>query len=164
MQSIGAGALAVYSACRALPDAAAGASAMKILLAIDESPFSEAATRAVIAQWKPQETEVEVLHVVETVYTAVYIPPLEDQIAHARELTEKAAQALRAAGFQAHTTTGAGDPRAVILQAAEEWKPDLIVMGSHGRKGVNRFLMGSVSEAVAQHAKCSVEVVRPPLS
>ena len=53
-----------------------------------------------------------------------------------------------------------GDAKSRILDVAEEWHADLIVLGSHGRKGVNRFLMGSVSEAVARHACCSVEIVR----
>jgi nucleotide-binding universal stress UspA family protein len=43
---------------------------------------------------------------------------------------------------------------------ADLWGADLIVVGSHGRRGVDRYLMGSVSEAVALHAHCSVEVVR----
>jgi len=51
-------------------------------------------------------------------------------------------------------------PAGAILAAAEEWKVDLIVMGSHGRRGFDRLILGSVSESVALHAKCSVEVVR----
>ena len=51
-------------------------------------------------------------------------------------------------------------PKQIILEEAEEWGADLIILGSHGLRGVNRFLMGSTSEAVATHAKCSVEVVR----
>jgi len=53
-----------------------------------------------------------------------------------------------------------GDPRAVILDAARAWPADLIVLGSHGRRGLDRFLMGSVAESVAIHAHCSVEVIR----
>jgi nucleotide-binding universal stress UspA family protein len=51
--------------------------------------------------------------------------------------------------------------REIIFQEAAEWGADLIVAGSHGRRGANRFLLGSVSEAVAFHAKCSVEIIRP---
>jgi nucleotide-binding universal stress UspA family protein len=47
-----------------------------------------------------------------------------------------------------------------ILDEAEKWKVDVIVLGSHGRSGLDRMVMGSVSEAVALHAKCSVEVIR----
>jgi nucleotide-binding universal stress UspA family protein len=48
----------------------------------------------------------------------------------------------------------------VILDEAEKWKADVIVLGSHGRSGFDRMVMGSVSESVALHARCSVEVIR----
>jgi nucleotide-binding universal stress UspA family protein len=51
-------------------------------------------------------------------------------------------------------------PKTVILEEARQWGADLIVLGSHGRGGMERFLMGSVAETVATHAECSVEVVR----
>jgi nucleotide-binding universal stress UspA family protein len=53
-----------------------------------------------------------------------------------------------------------GEPRAFILDEAKAWGADLIVLGSHGRHGLDRLLMGSVSESVALYAHCSVEVVR----
>jgi nucleotide-binding universal stress UspA family protein len=51
-------------------------------------------------------------------------------------------------------------PKELILEEAHKWGADLIVVGSHGRRGINRFLLGSVSEAVASHAHCSVEIIR----
>ena len=54
------------------------------------------------------------------------------------------------------------DPRAAIVDYAANWKADLIVLGSHGRKGLDRFLIGSVAEFVARHAFCSVQIVRIP--
>jgi len=53
-----------------------------------------------------------------------------------------------------------GSPRSVILEEAERWAADLIVVGSHGYGAWHRFLLGSVSQAIVSHAKCSVEVVR----
>ena len=53
-----------------------------------------------------------------------------------------------------------GPPKLVILEEAEKFGADLIVVGSHGYGFVERFLLGSVSQAVAVHAKCSVEIVR----
>jgi nucleotide-binding universal stress UspA family protein len=57
-----------------------------------------------------------------------------------------------------------GSPRIVILEEAEEWGADLIVVGSHGYRAWERFLLGSVSQSVVSHAKCSVEVVRCPVN
>jgi nucleotide-binding universal stress UspA family protein len=51
-------------------------------------------------------------------------------------------------------------PKELILEEAHKWGADLIVLGSHGRRGISRFLLGSVSEAVASHAHCSVEIIR----
>jgi universal stress protein A len=54
-----------------------------------------------------------------------------------------------------------GKPAAEIVNAAKEWPADVIVIGSHGRAGVTRVLLGSVAEAVMRHAPCPVLVVRP---
>ena len=53
-----------------------------------------------------------------------------------------------------------GDPRSVILQAAKELGADLIVMGTHGRRGVTRALLGSIAEAIVRTAPCPVLTVR----
>jgi nucleotide-binding universal stress UspA family protein len=58
------------------------------------------------------------------------------------------------------TAVEVGNPKFIVLDAAADWKADLIILGSHGRSGLNRFPMGSVSEAVARHATCSVQIVR----
>ena len=141
---------------------------MKVLLAIDDSKYSEAATRALIAQAKPKETEVRVLHVVE-LYTEegeIYISDWKGVIQRRHErgevLLAQAAQALHNAGFQVATALEEGDEKSVIIDFAAKWPADLIIMGSHGRKGFDRFLLGSVSEAVVRHAPCSVEIVRIP--
>jgi nucleotide-binding universal stress UspA family protein len=143
---------------------------MRILLAIDDSNFSEAAIEAVIGQARPHGTEVRVLHVVESPPLLVarelggYEPALENalefQKQHAEAVVAKAAELLRARGLKVTAALEMGDPKSRILDVAEEWRADLIVLGSHGRKGLNRFLMGSVSDAVARHACCSVEIVR----
>ncbi|MBI4469836.1 MAG: universal stress protein, partial [Acidobacteria bacterium] len=53
-----------------------------------------------------------------------------------------------------------GHPKHVIAEEAEKWGADLIIMGSHGYRGLKRLWLGSVSHAVAAHAHCSVEIVR----
>lgn len=146
---------------------------MKILLAIDDSQFSEAATRILATQFRVQDTEVRVLHLIEPIILSVppqmaqgYAPEMseirQDQLKKGQELVAQAAQVLRAAGFKVDAVLKEGDIRAGIVDTAAEWHADLIVLGSHGRKGVERFLLGSVSEAVARHAPCSVEIVRVP--
>jgi nucleotide-binding universal stress UspA family protein len=55
-----------------------------------------------------------------------------------------------------------GNPRSAILDEAESWGADFIILGSHGYTGLKRLLLGSVSQAVASHAKCSVEIIRHP--
>lgn len=94
--------------------------------------------------------------------SAGYYPELESQLPQAHEIVERAAKTLSAAGFRVTTSVTTGDARSVILDAAAEWNADLIVLGSRGRTGLGRFLLGSVSEAVARHAHCSVEIVRIP--
>lgn len=143
---------------------------MRILLAIDDSKFSEAAAETVIEQARPHGTEVRILHVLESPPLLVarelggYEPALQNalefQKLHAEALVAKVAEFLRARGLKVTAALEVGDPKSKILDVAEEWHADLIVLGSHGRKGLNRFLMGSVSDAVARHACCSVEIIR----
>lgn len=140
---------------------------MKILLAIDNSKFSEAAVETVIAHHKLQGLEVRVLHAAEPpiLFTAPemaeYIPPTESA-EEAKTIVAKAAAELRSAGVNATTAVVQGDAKSVILDDAKTYGADLIVVGSRGRKGLDRFMLGSVSDAVLRHAHCSVEVVRLP--
>ncbi len=78
----------------------------------------------------------------------------------AEQLTARTAEALRASGSLAEPVMRAGDPRAVIVDEAQDWGADLIVVGSHGYTGLKRWLIGSVALSVVNHAPCSVEVVR----
>jgi nucleotide-binding universal stress UspA family protein len=140
---------------------------MKIVVAVEDSKFSRAALESLIQQIPPQNTEVRVLHVVELIsitpppqMDADYSPELADELRDARKLTEKAAQTLRDAGFKVETAVTKGDIREKIVDYASEWGADLIIVGSHGRRGIQRFLLGSVAESVARHAPCSVEIVR----
>jgi nucleotide-binding universal stress UspA family protein len=147
---------------------------MKILLAIDGSDCSQAATRAVITQFPRQGAHVRVLNAddwpngLPTSLAFAEGPAAASDVLELREqrhrdgeeLVSRAAQQLHAAGFQTSTAVREGDARHVILDVATEWCPDLIVLGSHGRTGLDRFLLGSVSESIVRHAPCSVEVVR----
>ena len=142
---------------------------MRILLGVDDSKFSGDVLRAVVTQFRTENTEVRVLHVLQPIapappqMAAGYAPELEDQKKPARELVERIANELRSAGFKVETAVEVGDIRESIIDSAAEWRADLIVVGSHGQRGIQRFLLGSVAEFVARHAKCSVEIVRTPM-
>ncbi len=143
---------------------------MKILIGIDDSKFSRDVVRATVTQFRTEHTEVRVLHVLEPIGPAPpqmapgYAPELEDQKKPARELAERTAKELRSAGFKVDTAVAVGDIRERIIDSAAEWGAELIVVASHGQRGIQRFLLGSVAEFVARHAKCSVEIVRTPAS
>jgi nucleotide-binding universal stress UspA family protein len=142
---------------------------MRILMAIDESKSSGDLLRAMVAQFRPKTTEVLVLHVLQPISPAPppqmaesYAPELEDQKRPAHALVDRIANELRSAGFKVEAAVEVGDIREKIIDAAELWRADLIVVGSHGKRGIQRFLLGSVAESVARHAHGSVQIVRAP--
>jgi|SRR5581483_506558 len=146
---------------------------MRVLLAIDGSEHSEAAVDEIARQHLPETSEVRVISVVETPYfsgmgegvdISVYVEMEKSARERARVAVEKAAARLRADedNRQLNVTTKviSGSPKQVIIEEAEAFGADLIVVGSHGHGMFERFLLGSVSQAVALHAPCSVEIVR----
>jgi nucleotide-binding universal stress UspA family protein len=141
---------------------------MKILMGVDDSKYAGDILHAIVTQRRAENTEVLVLHVLQPVgppppqMAPGYAPELEAERETARALVERIAAELRAAGFQAKTLVGVGDIREGIIDTAADWHADLIVLGSHGLRGMQRFLLGGVSEFVVRHAQCSVEIVRTP--
>jgi nucleotide-binding universal stress UspA family protein len=150
---------------------------MKVLLATDGSEYSVAAERAIASRPWPVGTVFKILSVEELVpmpipvevssLAAIYPASLLEEVlttarARAVAATEGARKMLTQAGLTvlAQNSNPSGDPRSFILDTAKAWQADLIVLGSHGRHGLDRFLMGSVAESVAVHAPCSVVVVR----
>ena len=95
----------------------------------------------------------------ETIRSSAKAEPIE-----LREVAEgvlaRAARELEAEGLEVDTHAREGDPAHVIIEAAEELGAELIVVGSRGLTGLERFLMGSVSSKLAQHAPTSLMVVR----
>lgn len=144
---------------------------MKILLAVDGSPCSQAAINEVVSRPWPKGSFLRVV----TAYEPPVPPTLEGwgmpanyseelQSAlrrRAHDIVEAALQELKVnQDYSADGFEVCGPPRLAILEITEQWGADLIVIGSHGYSGLKRFLLGSVSLAVVSHAKCSVEVVR----
>jgi nucleotide-binding universal stress UspA family protein len=144
---------------------------MKILLAIDGSTDSDAAVDEVARLPWPPDCEVKVLTVIEMPILPsidppwpVYLNGVEQAFRERAEATIQAA-VLKLGMGECKTLKAAGEvvigtAKWVILDEAEKWGADLIVLGSRGLGALDRFLLGSVSHAVTQHAKCSVEVVR----
>ncbi len=150
---------------------------MRVLVATDGSTCSAMAVRSVAKLPWPKGTQVRVVTAVQLVApealhlssslapeypTALLKEIWKEAEVQAGEALIEARKMLQAAGLQVsiYQSTPACEPRAVILEEAAKWDANLIVVGSHGRHGMDRLLMGSVSEAVAFHANCSVEVVR----
>jgi len=151
---------------------------VNILLAVDGSAPSEEAVRELASRPWPQPSTVRVLYVepLPMLGAAAYAPPpmtvastsLPVAVLDAeREATERAAaiaakhaEKLKAVGLATEFRQRRGDVGSEIVDEAKEWPADLIVMGSHGRTGLKRLLLGSVAHAVVSRAPCSVEVVR----
>ncbi len=146
---------------------------MKILLATDDSPCSEAAIEEVAARVWPTNTQVRVVSIVETPAPLVAEPHLmasgyfEEAERLCRRQAEEAVKLAagklnggRTSNPLVSTQVLKGSPKRTIVEEAEAWDADLIVVGSHGYRSWERMLLGSVSQAVAAHAKCSVEIVR----
>jgi nucleotide-binding universal stress UspA family protein len=143
---------------------------MKILISVDGSDFSRAAVEnccRIIAE--PDNTAIKIVSVYEIIEPMdISISPefsreLKDS-AH-RKAEEFAAEAAaqikeRFPNIDLITQVSIGTPDKILLEAAEEWQADLIVVGSHGRGFWGRMLLGSVTDALVHHAPCSVLVVR----
>jgi len=144
---------------------------MKVLMGIDDSKFSKNLVCALVSQFRTENAEILALHVLEPVEPVAppemsqgYAPELEDQKKPAFALLERIADELRKAGFSVRTAVEIGDVRETIIDRATAWDANLILIGSHGKRGIRSFLLGSVAESVARHAKCSVEIVRMPVT
>ena len=144
----------------------------KVLIAADNSDYSQAALGWLKKMSWSADAQMKLITV---------LPPLSDSIADEHgarvstmmleqdELKSLAATQLQAMQKELadlvspqniFAEVAEGDPRELILLIASSWAADLIVMGSHGRTGLTKLLLGSVSQAVAQHADCSVAIVR----
>lgn len=148
---------------------------MKILLAVDGSPYSDAAVEEVKKRPWPPHSEVKVITAVEIpMIIGVGLEPwpmnyYEELQKSARETARTIMDnAMRGLSEISDKTLKIsqeiidGPPRQVIVDEAEGWGADLIVMGSRGLGVWNRLMLGSVSSAVVHHAPCSVEIVRTP--
>jgi nucleotide-binding universal stress UspA family protein len=147
-------------------------SPVRIIVGVDGSPGSEGAVRAVAARTWPRNSEVNLMVVDDPLVPLVVgdiIPPLAESIdesnaedqALAQKMLAKSAALMNGTDLKVTTEIRQGDPKRELPQAAEEWGADCIFVGSAGFSNrFERFVLGSISAAVAARAHCSVEVVR----
>jgi nucleotide-binding universal stress UspA family protein len=144
---------------------------MHLILGVDESPCSRVATEFVRRMTWPAGTTATVVDALPYVMAVVpeaylVVEQMEEtrrQQAEAnRGHTGAVAAELTRAGIVARGLAADGDPRTVLVDLAKQEHADLVIVGSHGRTGLARLLLGSVAAHVTTHAPCSVLVVRDP--
>lgn len=139
----------------------------KILLPTDGSKFAENAEKHALFLAEASGAEIIALSVVETSFSIGL--PSDDTIFHINQLlkkeTEKNLEKVEKMKEETHSDVkitlevAEGSPAEVILETIEKEDIDLVVMGSSGKSGFDRFIMGSVAEKVVKAAECSVLVV-----
>ena len=128
----------------------------RILVPIDWAELSNRAFKLAVTLARQHHAELLVLNVV-PLPTMMYGPPPETYLKNLREKLCRSKTCDPQIHIEHHLAEG--DPAAAILQLAREGKCDLIVMGTHGREGLYRFVMGSVAEEVIRKAPCLVLTV-----
>lgn len=149
-----------------------GEKRMKILVATDGSRYSKAAVDEVANRLFPVNTKVCVVSVYERISLINTLEPMgvshecyaevdQNAFKSAEKITKNAAKILRDKNPALIVTTVVieGSPKSAILKEAETFGADLIIVNSHGHGVIESFLLGSVSQAVTLHVKCSVEIV-----
>jgi nucleotide-binding universal stress UspA family protein len=148
-----------------------GRNRMKILFAYDGSECAESAIDDLKRAGLPRRAEAIVLTIAEELIPA---PTSIGGVAttFAKDLLEEEKESLalaRLARSRIHqlfpsweilAEAGVGSPGSELIARADEWRPDLIVVGSHGRTALGRMFFGSVSQKVVNEARCSVRVAR----
>ncbi len=142
----------------------------RILVPIDGSAPSQRGLQEAIGLARTTGGSLKLVHVVnEFVFATPYAPPqtykpvIESMRVMGQSILETAATQVSKAGVPFQSTlieTIGGGVAKLILEAADEWPADLIVMGTHGRRGVRRVVLGSDAELVLRTAKVPVLLVR----
>lgn len=142
-----------------------------VLVPYDDSPMAERAFEQALADYP--DADVHLLHVIDFA-EAGYSLPFETGTAGYTSSWEKSVREAAEAGFETardtaadlefggeiHTHIETGPPARTVVEFAGDHDADYVVMGSHGRSGASRILLGSVAEAVVRRSPCPVLVVR----
>ena len=151
---------------------------MKILVAVDPSQHAQEAIRFVSSVDWPKASEIYLIHVIEMKHASTLIPSdgpsswdrvisqaRGKMVTEARLFLEQTKQEiLKESSHIVKTVVLEGLPGAEILQAVEDYRIDLVILGTRGLSNVKRFLLGSTSDWVMREAPCSVLLVRDKLS
>jgi nucleotide-binding universal stress UspA family protein len=141
----------------------------RIMVAIDGSETSELGLQEAIKLALDQKAKLAVVHVVDLVigygagqFIGGYLDATRE---FARSVVSRAQETARTGGVEAEMLspeimTAGYHVADTIAQQASEWKADLLVVGTHGRRGVSRMLIGSVAERVVRVAPCALLLVR----
>lgn len=145
---------------------------MKVIVAIDDAHYSALVLNKICKRHWPQNVEFKILHVLDTPLAGEYgngewveLTALAQNAR--RQFAQKLASDARLKlmdsipGAIVHFEIREGNPNAEIVDAAAQWEADKIIVGAHGRDWCPHFFLGSVSKSVANHAPCSVEIIRP---
>lgn len=145
---------------------------MKVLISVDESDYADAISQFVIGHQWDADTEFTVMSVVETLKVgnimAVLPGPVLDEMMekrkeHAQIVVEDTVRTISkiTSREKVHKLIVEGSPSEEIMKEVTIIKPDMLLIGSHGRHGLDRIILGSVSLFLVSHAPCSVVVIRP---
>jgi nucleotide-binding universal stress UspA family protein len=165
-----------YAPCSVLAAKEESKAIDRVLVPCDWSRYSDKVVQFLLHMPLPHRTEVVLMTVLQAfapAFVKAYTLDLErDQqiIAEFQEAEEEAAQQLmaeaesqlRKSGYKVSTIVARGDPSQEILRKATPGNVDLVALGAKGLTGMRGFLLGSVAERVARHARSSVLIVRPP--
>ncbi len=134
----------------------------RILIALDGSPIAAHAADVGCELARALGAQVSVVSVVDTTLADAVASDVSPSLLldEARQDARRAIDAVRSEPAPAAEFLPEGKPDEEIVKTAGAWKADLIVIGSHGRRGLERMLLGSVAEAVSRHARCPVLIVR----
>src|SRR5205823_6537797 len=135
-----------------------------VLLPINDQEFGQSIAEHVLQHQWPDNTEFRLLYVIDWVPTEKEVaasPALGEyaeskrEEAHAllKHFAHLIKEAVKTENIEEEIREGHAAEQ--IIATAQGWSADQIVMGSHGRRGLSRFLMGSVSSAVVSHVSCS---------
>jgi nucleotide-binding universal stress UspA family protein len=140
----------------------------KILVAIDRSEFAAHAVRVASDLATAVSGQIGLVHVIDVtlIGNEAGVPAAELRALQRRDgqgLLDAAASAM-SAHPQPWKFLHEGTAWKEIIRSAREWPADVIVVGTHGRSGLRRFLLGSIAEGVVRHAPCPVMVVPPVMA